>query len=586
MNNNNNPNNLSIILSLFKHIKKKRKLQLVFVIFIMLVSGLAELFTIASIVPFLSVLIDPGIVFRNQIVISIFTFLNLSSDINKQLLVTLVFCLITIFAALIRIFNLWLNTRMSTIIASDLATEAYEITLSLPYTYHLSVNSSEIVNIISFSVCATSSCINLILQLLTSIIIIISIGGVLLSINLKVGIILSTVIIVSYALITFSFKKRLISNSKIEFKFREKTLQIIQEGVRSIRDIIIYRAQSLFVQDYDKTDRTMRLRQSQSILISGFPRFGIESIGLVSIALLSYFLTINNLSPNTIIPTLGAFALGAQRLLPSFQTLYSSWSSINARIHKIESVLRQLEMKTHSHNLIINNNLTNLKFTKSIQLNNISYKYPNSSKYVLNDLSLNIRRGEIVGIIGQSGSGKSTLVNILIGLLNPSCGKLIIDDLDVHQANSSQLLSEWQNLISWVPQSIYLRDATIAENIAFGSNGKNINYKLVKQASYQAQISGFIETLEEKYDTRVGEDSILFSGGQKQRIAIARALYRKHSVLILDEATSALDQNTEKLLLESIIKNNSDTTIIMITHRSSTLDNCDKIVTIDNGRIT
>ena len=323
----------------------------------------------------------------------------------------------------------------------------------------------------------------------------------------------------------------------------------------------------------------MRRSEANTTFISMFPRFTLDAFGLILISVLAYLMTLKSENYISIITTLGVFALGAQRLLPAMQQIYGSWSSMCGQIASVNKLLILLNEKSLSKNK--REQVKPLKFENSIKFKDINFNYIDSSQ-ILKDISFEITKGERVGILGKTGSGKSTLMDILMGLVKPYSGKVLIDDVILDFKNSPESIHQWQAAIAHVPQQIYLSDTSIMENIAFCKPKNDIDFKKVYKAAKEAQILDFIESTKDKFETVVGERGINLSGGQLQRIGIARALYKGAKVLIFDEATSALDKVTEMNLMESINQLSRDLTIILITHRISSIQNFDKIIEIKN----
>jgi ATP-binding cassette subfamily B protein len=304
-----------------------------------------------------------------------------------------------------------------------------------------------------------------------------------------------------------------------------------------------------------------------------------DTFGMIAIALLAFYLSQDQHGIAGAVPVLGALAIGAQRLLPLIQQIYSSWAVI---VSSQESLRDSLKFFDFSHPLIQKEKEQEpLSFNERIQFKNVGFRYDDSLPFVLKGLNLTITKGARVGIVGATGSGKSTLLDILMGLLSPSQGEVSVDNVALNDEN----LQAWQKNIAHVPQAIYLADTTIAENIAFGIDQAAIDMSKIRTVAAQAQIDQLIEGLPLGYREMVGERGIKLSGGQRQRIGVARALYKDSKVLIFDEATSALDSTTESQLISTITKISPDVTVIQVAHRLSTLQNCDLIITLENGEV-
>jgi ATP-binding cassette subfamily B protein len=297
-----------------------------------------------------------------------------------------------------------------------------------------------------------------------------------------------------------------------------------------------------------------------------------ESIGMVLFAVLALWMTRGHQGMVTAFPVLGALALGAQRLLPALQQGYAAWSGMLGAQDSTKEVLELLDQPLPpeaSQPLP-----APLPFKKMIQFESVKFSYISEGPWVLENLSFNISKGARVGFIGKTGSGKSTCLDLLMGLLEPSSGRITVDGIVLDRRNHRS----WQRNIAHVPQSIYLTDASVAENIAFGVPSEKIDMKRVKEAARQAHIVDFIESSPQGYQALVGERGIRLSGGQRQRIGIARALYKQATVLVFDEATSALDNETEQAVMEAIEDLSTDLTILIIAHRLTTIKNCAKII--------
>ena len=360
-------------------------------------------------------------------------------------------------------------------------------------------------------------------------------------------------------------------------------LKALQEGLGAIRDILLDRNQIFYQKVYRTADIPMRRKMAQGNYLAAFPRFAIEALGLLIIALLAYVLTEENNSSIEVIPLLGTLALGAQRLLPALQTAYGAWAGISAYEESINSVLKMLDQKIKPSEKI--QIIERFNFKESIEFKNVNYKYPNENKFALKNINLKIKAGERIGIIGSTGSGKSTLLDLIMGLLQPTDGNILIDNLNLHDLSNPSLLGSWRAAIAHVPQTIYLADSSFEENIAFGIPSNKIDKLAISTSAKQAQISSYIKNSTQGFKTFVGERGIRLSGGQRQRIGIARALYKKTNILIFDEATSALDTQTEQIVMRSIDNLSKDITIVMIAHRLTTVKNCDRIIRLEGGEI-
>ena len=304
-------------------------------------------------------------------------------------------------------------------------------------------------------------------------------------------------------------------------------------------------------------------------------------MGLVIIALWGGFLVNSGGSGEKLIPLLGALALGAQRLLPALQQIYNGWSTLNANSTAISDVLEMLDQPLPAEISIYEP----LPLRECIRLKDVTFAYSPSQLPILECLNLEIRCGEFVGLIGSTGSGKSTTVDLLMGLLSPGAGTVLVDGLDVNSPSNVGLLRSWRASIAHVPQSIYLSDCSIAENIAFGVPQHLIDIDRVILAAKGAKIADFIASCPDKYNTFVGERGVSLSGGQRQRIGLARAFYKRAQILVLDEATSALDVETEASVIESINELGKSITVIMIAHRLSTIKYCDRVIKMSKGGI-
>ena len=378
---------------------------------------------------------------------------------------------------------------------------------------------------------------------------------------------------------SYNNKKKIYIYGEIVNTEQVKVHKFIQEGLNGIRDILINGTQKIYLKMYKNADLPLRTTIAKIQFTASMPRFVVECIGLLSITFAAYFLLNNNLDIIVMLPLLGAFALGAQKLLPFLQQIFYGITNMRGSKATLIDIL-----DLYSQTMPKNYNVKNLKtipLNEMILLDNISFYYEKKKPLIIKKLNLSIKKGSRIGIIGKTGSGKSTLLDIIMGLISPTEGNIVIDKTYLKNTN----IRDWQSQIAHVPQSIFLSDTSIAENIAFGVPLDEININKVIEAAKQAAIHDVIENWQEKYNTLIGESGMLLSGGQKQRIGIARAFYNDKKIIVFDEATSSLDTKTEKIIMDNINRLDKEITLIIVAHRITTLSKCSVIVELDKGKI-
>jgi ABC-type multidrug transport system fused ATPase/permease subunit len=569
---------LNLIKNLWCYIGKKRRSQFYLILILTILAAFAETLSLGALLPFLGVLISPEKVFNSEYINPIALYFGISSPASLVLPLTIFFLSAIIFASLVRIIQLWATTKVTFACGSDLSTRLYSSILHKPYIDLLSLNSSEIISGV-MKVDVAVNVLSQMVRMLSSIAILITVMATLIFINKEIALLTIIFFGTFYTLIGMGYRKKIKQNSFEISTNKTKCLKSIQEGIGGIRDIILDKTQRIFCDIYQQADLPLRRAEASNTFIEGIPRLAIEAIGMIFIALLAYWLTVFHGGVESSIPLLGVLAMSAQRLLPALQQAYNAWISILGHKASLAEVIMLMgDPKTIP---VETKPQIPSPLQSSIALKNISFKYAERLDWAIKDFSMTIQKGKKIGIAGSTGSGKSTLVDILMGLLSPQKGCLIVDG---HELNDSDL-NVWQSNISHVPQSIYLIEGSILNNIAFGVHKAKVDMSKVIHAAKEAQLHEFVERLEKGYETLVGERGVRLSGGQRQRIGIARALYKNSQILVLDEATSALDNETESLVMNAIQKLDHEKTILMIAHRISTMRYCDIIYVMDKGKI-
>ncbi len=548
----------------------------------MIVTSLAEVFTIGAVLPFLGVLTAPEKIFANDFAQPFITLLQIQSSEDLLLPFTLIFITAAVFAGLTRIALLWVQTHLSMAIGADFGVQVYERTLYQPYSLHVSRNSSEILAGARKAERLSEHIIQPMLLVISSVLILLAVIATLIAIH---PVIASSAFLgfgLIYTVVVSTTKRRIAYNSQTIAAHQGRVTKAIQEGLGGIRDVLIYGTQPVYSNLYKDAFIPMQQAQASNLVIGASPRFGVEALGMVLIAGLAYVLAAASGvvgGATSAIPVLGALALGAQRLLPVLQQIYNAYITVKGNQASTRDALDLLDQPMPED--IHAPPARPMAFHKSITLKDLGFRYTPKGPWVLRHLNLEISKGSRVGFVGVTGSGKSTLLDLVMSLLAPTEGELLIDNTPITPQNTRS----WQVHISHVPQAIFLSDTSITENIAFGVPPQQIDLHRVKQAAQQAQIAQTIEDWRNGYDTLVGERGVRLSGGQRQRIGIARALYRQANVIIFDEATSALDNETEAAVMQAVETLGRDITILIIAHRLTTLRNCDRIVELSNGGI-
>jgi ABC-type multidrug transport system fused ATPase/permease subunit len=572
---------LGILFQLISTFSRKRKLQLCLLLVLIFFSGFAELLSLGAVIPLLTVLSNPSALFTNQYINKLLAVFGLSSTDRLVLLIIILFLTLVWSSTLLRLFNLAYGSRLSAAIGTDLSVEAYRRTLCQSLDVHINFNSSDLISLIISQVDHTVGALNSLMLLLNGLIISLSIVFGLLLLNPAITTLSFFTLTLLYALLILSTRSTLSRNGALATLYSTQQVRNIQEGLGSVRDIILANIHEHYLRNYRSLDRPLRLTHANNQFIIGFPKFILESTGITFIAIAGFYFSIHSSNLKNVIPILGAIALGCQRLLPSLQQVYGGWAAINgcrsSLVNTLETITRPCFTFEKSAKV--------LPFKDSLLLRDISYSYSPGGPLVLNNINVVIHPGEFIGIVGTTGSGKSTLIDILATLLKPSGGSFIVDGQDLLSVENAHLVPQWRACIRYVPQTIYLTDTSISENIALGSTQTPIDYSRLRRAASLAQLAPFIDSCPFGFDTSVGERGVRISGGQRQRIGIARALYHESEILILDEATSALDTSTEQLVLNSIRANSNFRTIVMITHRTETLSLCDRVLSISNSTI-
>lgn len=571
------PSTFHLLKILWSHLADRQKKKILFLLFVMLFASLAEMFSVGAAMPFLLALTDPERIYSSPFINPYLQPLGITSPSQILLPVALLFASIIICTNLLRLGSIWMGTRIYSSIGTDLTSKAYLHTLHQPFLVHTNRNSSEVVVSLQQSMSA-QIVISLVCSFFGSFTMFIGIAAIIFYISPSVALATFFGFGVMYGIVIYLTKEKLLSNSRqvaLQFKERQKTAQ---EALGGIRDILLDGTQKLYADLYNNADMKVRRAEGNIAIIGSSPRFFMESVGMVVIISLACYLSGNSNS----IPILGTIALAAQRLLPVLQQLYSAWSGIQGHSAPLREALALLDQQSPKEAEIVLAGLP-LEFKNELKLESIFFSY--AGKSTLKNINLSIQKGDIIGFIGTTGSGKSTLLDIVMGLIPPACGRILVDN----QAINSMNLPLWQAKIAHVPQSIFLADATIQENIAFGIPRQEIDQERVVQAAVMAQMSATIESWVDSYYTKIGERGVRLSGGQCQRIGIARAFYKGADLIILDEATSALDSSTELDIISSIehlTAGGSDgVTVLMVAHRLTTLRSCSKIIEIKDGEI-
>ena len=572
---------LALLKKVISILDNKEKRFFYYLSFAFFFVAIIETFGVVLIIPFIEIASNPEIINSNYQLNLINDFFQFSNTNSFILFLGISYFFYLIFSQAFKAVIMYLQLRYTFSLESSISKRLLESYLRQTYSWFLDKHSgdmgkgilSEVAETIHYSL---TPLLGMISQLFLTILLIILIVLV----NPLVALITLLFLLVLNLLIFNRVKNwiKLIGINKV--KHNQRRYKTVVEAFGAIKEIKLSGIEKIYSNKFSSAANDFSTANSNVQIVSILPKYLLEalSFGFLILFILYNLSLGNNLTE--VLPILSMFAFAALRLIPAFQQIFSSLNKINFSTKGLDDILYRLN---ENKNLEISKKTNNsLQIKNKIEINNLNFVYPNSNRMALNKINLSILSGKKIGIVGSTGSGKTTLVDILLGLLKPTNGKISLDGNEISKLG----LREWQNSIGYVPQNIFLSDKTVAENIAFGLSLEELDIERVKEVCKIANLHNFItEELEKSYFTEVGERGIRLSGGQRQRIGIARALYNNPSLLVLDEATSALDNLTEKVIIESIANHSKNITTIIIAHRLNTIKNCDCIYYLEKGEI-
>jgi ATP-binding cassette, subfamily B, bacterial PglK len=551
-----------------------------FVLFVLMLIGMVfETFGIALIFPILIAITKEGILETYPIIGSIIEYFGVEPT-RRDIVIYGVILMIIIYT-IKTIFLIFLSykqdkfTASLTVAISKLFFSGY---MHQPYSFHIQRNSSELIQNIKDEVFGFVATLASLMSLMSEFLVIVGLGILLIYIE-PFAFLFMAVILFAFSGAYYLLTKNLLSKwGAIRMEHNIQSLKRLQHGLGGVKDIKLLGREKLFINQYEYS---MSQRAKVGVffgIVQSIPRSMLELLMVVGMGLVVLVTMVNEgRAVETIIPSLGVFAMAAFRIMPSTNKIIGSFQVFRFNLPMIEKLFNEKKLfnnlpKSDERKLAI--------FKKEIKISNLDFKYSEAKNNSLSALNIIIPVGKSIGFIGPSGAGKTTLIDIILGLLKPSNGKILIDGKDIEVDTR-----EWQNLIGYIPQDIYLTDDTLRNNIALGMLESEINDEWLESAINKSELKDFINELPNKLETIVGEHGVKLSGGQRQRIGIARALYHNPPVLVLDEATSSLDNKTESSVMKSINSLHGQKTIIIITHRLSTISYCDYVYKLDKGKI-
>jgi ABC-type multidrug transport system fused ATPase/permease subunit len=530
------------------------------------------------IMPFIALISNPDLIHSNLYLHQVYDFLNLKS-VNRFIFIlgVAVLLLLLISNASAAFIN-WISLKFSFTQGHLIASRMLQGYLAQPYVFYLTRHSSVLVKNMTDEVMRMIGFIlNPFFVLIKALFVTLAILLLLLIIDPMLALIICCILGVLYAVLSLAVRKRLTRLGDCAIDLRDHQIKCLNEALQGIKDIKLLGKEQYVLDEFIQTSAKATAYEAEKDAFGALPRYILEVIAFGGILVIILYLLKIKQDITQVLPLISLYAFAGYRLMPLLQNIIHSLANIRFNMPVMKLLQQELDYLEKNKQQTATKTMLPINFNSKIQFNHVSFAYPDSDKNIINDLSLTIEKNTTVGFVGKTGSGKTTTIDLLLGLLTPTQGEILIDDVPL-TANNTRA---WQNNIGYVSQHIYLHDTSIAKNIALGVHDEQIDLDKIKYAAKLAHIDDFISNeLPQGYQTTVGEKGVRLSGGQRQRIAIARALYHDPDILVFDEATSALDTVTEEAVMQALDSLNHKKTIILIAHRLSTLKNCDQIFTL------
>lgn len=573
-----------MIKQLFSLLSAKQRREFYILQVLVVVMAFTELLGIASIAPFMTLVGDISILQRDGLFSELYKMSGIKSPTDFLFYTGLIVLISLTFSAIVSMFTVWRLSIYGAKIGTEIADRLYIYYMQQDWQFHSSGSSAQLTKQVSTEAMRmTSGIVQPLMQMNAKIVLAFIISISIIIYNPFIAIIGLIIFALAYFLLYKLVRKKLSSNGEKLSNVYTERFKLMNEGFGGIKDVLLLNRSQDFIERFQESGTVYARAHGVNTAISQVPRYFMELIAfgaMIGLVLILIKLHQNNLG--IVLPILAVYALAAFKLLPALQQVYSGLTQIKGNSAAFESVKIDLEESIGDQKPFIKEGIPiKVRLDKEIKLADIKYNYPGKVQPAVNGVTMTIPVNSVVGLVGSSGSGKSTLIDLLLGLLIPQDGNLYIDGICITSTNRRA----WQDKLGFVPQSIFLSEGTVAENIAFGIPVKDISLEQVNKALTLANLTELVEQLPDGVNTKVGERGVQLSGGQRQRIGIARALYHEAEVLVFDEATSALDGITEKIVMNAIHEFSGQKTIVMIAHRLKTVEKCDLIYFMEHGKI-
>lgn len=565
-----------------------QKVRIVELVILMVIGGLLEMCSVSLILPFMDMVTNPEASMDKWYVVLLNKLFHFQDSRDLLFFMAIVLALVYIVKSIYLLFEIYIQNRFILSNRVALQQQLLRKFIHRPYEFFLRVNSGEALRIIQTDAVATFVLLSALLNFFTELIIS---AGLIITIFVITPVITTCIAIVLLLLMLFVnriLKPKMRRYGIVDQESTTGTNKWLLQSIQGIKELKVMQKEEFFQENYNYYSNKGAVAAQNAQILGVAPRFLIEASSMSTLFFLIAASIRSGSSMSEIIPVLSAVAMAAIRLLPSVNRISGTLTTIAYSEPKLDKMIENLRVLDENGYIPTAENGTvkagankeRLSFQQDIKLERITFRYPESEENVLEDASLTIKKGESVGVIGSSGAGKSTAIDILTGILLPQSGRVLVDNVDIRTD-----MPAWLDMIGYIPQSIFMLDASIKSNVAFGEKQDEIDEDRLREALKEASLYDFINTLPEGVNTEIGERGVRLSGGQRQRIGIARALYKNPAVLVFDEATSSLDNETEAAIMESIHKLKRKKTMIIIAHRLSTIQDCDHIFRVVNKTI-